>query len=257
MESIHFKFNEITSASMGQYSIRINGGGVESPFFGGQEIIELQKNDRITPFHFGTKNSPIEFTIEISPLDEEWTPERRREIGKWLIHDTYKPFQTADDLSKFYYAIVTSAPNFELYSNKGFVPFTFRTNSAYAWSPIYVEDYLITENVDGDKIIKINNRSNINKKYYPIIEVALLNDTTDFELINLSNGKQSFKFTDLHQNEIVSIDNENELIVSNLPFSKPFEGFNRKWLELVEGINYIKVLGECEIRTKMQFPILQ
>lgn len=256
MESTDFIFDGIKSSDMGQYIVRINGGGVESPFFGGQSIQESQARKKITPYHFGVDRKPIEFTIQISPLDDKWTPERRSKIGRWLIHDTYKPFQSADDLGKIYYTIVTEAPNFELYNNRGFVPFTFRTNSAYAWSPIFIEEYDVSTNPSTVNII-MNNLSNINMNYRPKVEIELIGTTTSVELKNLSNGGKVFKLEGLNRLETIFIDNENEIITSSAEISNAFAGFNRQWLELVYGENLIEVKGRCKIWTKMQFPILQ
>lgn len=257
MQSEHFIFDGIKSADMNQYLIRMDGGGISSPFFGGQDIQEVRMKNKITPYHFGTEKEPIEFTIQISPLDKEWTPQKRNKIGKWLIHEDYKLFQTADDLGKYYYVIATEASEFELYNNdKGFITITFRSNSPYAWSPIYVNSYDLSTNTTTT-IIELDNLSNINKNYRPKIEIELVGGETGVQLRNLSNGGQIFKFEGLSANERVSIDNENEVIKSDIPLSNPFLKFNRNFLELVYGTNRIEVTGKCKIWTKMQFPILQ
>ena len=256
MQSEHFIFNGIKSADMGQYLVRMQSGGVSSPFFGGQDIEEDRMKGKLTPYHFGTELNPIEFTIEISPLDEDWTPQKRNEVGRWLIHDTYKPFQTADDLGKYYYCIVTEMPDFELYGNKGFIPITFRTNSAYAWSSTYISDFDLTNN-ETTTIIELHNLSNINKNYKPKIQFELVDGETDVQFKNLSNAGQIMKFENLNPLETISIDCENEIVKSSLLMSKPFEKFNKNFLELVYGVNQIEIQGRCKVWVKSQFPILQ
>lgn len=262
MQSEYFEFNGIKSSEKGQFLIRTDSGMVASPFFGGQSIEEEQASNKITPYHFGTKKSPLEFTIEISPLDKQWTAARRKELGEWLIHDTYKPFQTTDDLSKFYYAIVTEAPNFELYDNKGYIPITFRTNSAYAWSPVLVDEHNLTE-ITEPTIIEMHNSSNIGQNYRPKIEIEMVDGETKVEIKNTSNSGQTMIFdgtpprVDGETPYVISIDNDNQLVVSNMVGDNAFKNFNRVWLELTYGTNYIEVTGKCRIWTKMQFPILQ
>lgn len=256
MQSEHFIFNGIKSADMGQYLIRTKGGAVSSPFFGGQSVQEDKMKGKLTPYHFGTELQPIEFTIEISPLDEEWTPQRRNEIGRWLVHDTYKPFQTADDLGKYYYCIVTEAPNFELYGNKGFIPITFRCNSAYAWSPTYIDNFDLSTN-STTAIIELNNLSNINKNYRPKIQIELVDGETNVQIRNLSNGGEVLAFTGLSPNETISVDCENEIIVSDLFGSNPFSKFNKVFLELVYGTNQLEITGKVKLWFKSCFPILQ
>ena len=278
MQSEFFIFDGIESSEMEQYLIRMSSGGVSSPFFGGQNIQEGNMRNKVIPYLFGTETKPISFTIEITPIDangakKKWTPQLKREIGRWLIHDTYKPFQTSDDLGKIYYAMVTEAPNFQLYDDEGHIPFTFRTNSPYAWSPIYLEEHDLSTN-SGTRIIYMENRSNINTNFLPIIEIQLMGGNKNVKLENLSSGAKPFEFIDLQANSMVSVDNENEVIrgaspvygtgsnadviIDFLPtIDSPFAKFNGGWLELVYGVNTIRVTGRCKIRTKMQFPILQ
>lgn len=78
MLSEHFIYDGIKSADMGIYIIQTYSGFVTSPFFGGQDVtVEINRN-RITPYHNSVKKRPIEFTVELSPLDEEWTPQFRK-----------------------------------------------------------------------------------------------------------------------------------------------------------------------------------
>ena len=255
MQSEHFIFNNIKSIDMDQYLIRTKGGAVSTPFFGGQSIKEDRMKGKLTPYHFGTELNPIEFTIEICPLEKEWTPQMKNEIGRWLVHDTYKPFQTADDLGKFYYAIVTEMPDFQMYGNHGYIPITFRTNSAFAWSPTYIDDFDLSTN-ETTTIIELNNLSNINRNYRPKIEFEVVGGT-DVQIKNLSNGGEIFKFEGLTVGEVISVDNENEVIVSSLFGSNPFSKFNKNWLELVYGTNRLEVSGKIKLFTKSIFPILQ
>lgn len=256
MQSEYFIFDGIKSSDMEEmYSVRMESGLATSPFFGGQDVEEEWVGNRITPYDYGTQLNPIEFTIQISPLDKEWTPQLRNAIGRWLVHREYKSFQTCDDLGKYYYAKCIEAPNFQLASNRGYLELTFRTNSAFAFSPVYISDYNLSDNATT-RIIEMDNYSNINQNYKPKIEIQMTGSTSVI-LKNLSNGGKVSAFTNLSPSEIVSIDNENEFIVSDNLLSNPFSKFNRNWLELAYGINRIEVTGKCIIRTKSQFPILQ
>lgn len=257
MQSEHFIFDNIKSQDMEEmWLVRMESGLVESPFFGGQDIEEEWVGDRITPYDYGIQLNPIEFTIKISPLDKKWTPQLKNAIGRWLIHREYKLFQTCDDLGKYYYVKCVEAPNFKLASNRGYLELTFRSNSAFAWSPTYIDSHDLRINPTS-KIITMDNLSNINQNYRPIIEIELTGGSTGVTLKNLSNGGLNFEFVGLSPNELISVDNENEFILSNNPLSNPFSKFDGDFLELVYGVNQIEVFGKCIIRTKMQFPILQ
>jgi len=263
MQSPYFIYDGIKSTDMGLYIVRIGQSNnfVEVPYWGGANIEEERHYKKITPYFYRVNREPIEFTVQFilaynNMRIKDWTPQERNKIAKWLIQDTYKEFQTSDDLSKYYYAICTSPANLNLMGNQGYIELTFQTNSPYAWSPIYVEEYDLSDNEEST-VIELENRSNVLDYYYPKLEIELKDDATDIALKNLSDGGRIFSFTGLYENETVSIDNENKLILSNNPLSNPFSKFNRNWFRLVYGVNYIEVTGKCVIKVKSQFPIAQ
>lgn len=266
MESLFFIFDGKKSSDMGLYSVRIGGDSfVRMPIVGSTSIDEEQTKKRLMPNFYGVTREPIQFTLQFALADKhiqpkDWSPQKIYEIAKWLIHDTYKEFQTADDLGKRYYAICVDDTDLYVTNSKGYIELTFRTNSPFAWSPIYIEEFDLSSNI-GTSIIELENRSNVLKYYNPKIEIELIGDTTDIQIKNLSNGGQVMKFENLTKGEIISIDCENRIIKSNLFDSNPFAKFNvgmqRYWCDLVFGVNQIQVEGRCIIRIKSQFPIAQ
>lgn len=264
MESMYFIYDNIKSSDMGLYNVRVEHSGfIETPYWGEADIKQEILPNRLTPYDYGMEFQPIEFTLQFALADknlqaDEWTPLKRYEIARWLIGDrkTYRPFQTSDDLGKIYYAKCISAGDLNLISTKGYVELTFITNSCYAWSPTYVETFNLSNNATST-IIELENRSNVLKHYRPKIEIQMAG-STDVTLKNLSNGGKEFKFTGLRTDELVSVDNENELVLSNYPINiNPLANFNRGWLELVYGVNRIEIIGKCIVYVKSSFPIAQ
>ncbi len=262
MEDMYFIFDGIKSSDMGLYNVRVGHSGfVEVPFVGRADIREKFSSKKIIPSLHNVKREPITFTLQFMLMDnnlqpKEWTSEDRNRIGDWLIHDTYKSFQTSDDLGKYYYVIIEDAEKLYLVSGKGYLEVTCRTNSPYVWSPTYILPFDLSDN-DTETSIIIDNKSNVEKYYYPKIEIESLADNTNVELKNLSNGGKVTKFEGLNNGEIISVDNENRFIKSDLFGSNPFEKFNKEWLELVQGDNEIKVTGKCKMWIKCHFPIIQ
>jgi len=262
VESQHFRFNEIESQSMNLHIVKMSQDTfIETPYWGGRDIQERIVRNKLRPFHYGISKEPIEFSLELALLDEnnqpkEWTSQIRYDISKWLLHDDYKPFQTYDDLTKIYYGIFIDKSNLSLINNQGYMELTFRTNSPYAWSGIEILNFDLSNNTTS-QVISLENKSNIVQKYKPKIEIELVNGETSINLINTSNGNKEFQFVDLIADEIVSIDNENELILSDKFGSNPLEKFNEEWLELIQGVNEIEVIGKCKIQVKSQFPIVK
>lgn len=257
MQSEYFIFDGIKSTDKeDMLSVRIEGGFIETPLFGGQDIEEEWIGGDDSSADYGVSMSPIEFTLKIMPLDKEWTPQLRYEIGKWLIHKDYKSMQFTDDLGKIYYCKCVSAGNLYTMGNIGYLELTFRTNSPYAWSPIYIDSFDLSNN-DGVEYIKLKNMSNIGKNYRPIMEIELIGNETNISIKNISNKGEMFVLSGLATNEVVSVDNKNEYMVSNRATSHPYTKFSGDWIELVYGENRLEVKGRCKIKTKMQFPIIQ
>ena len=254
MQSEFFIFDGINSSDMGLYNVRMQSGLVENPFMGSKDTIKTKVPTKDIPYFHGVNKDVIQFTLQFSLLDEEWTPEKTHEIARWLLHDTYKSFQSADDLGKYYYVICVNGENLYKANNKGYVELTFESNAPYAFSPIYLNEYDLSDNTTIDTI-QIENRSDLNDYYYPTVEIELQGTTTDITLANLSDGGREFSFTGLSTGETISVDNENKYIVSDVPAVYRFSEFNKNWLRLVYGINQIEVTGECIITVRTQYPI--
>lgn len=262
MESMYFIFDGVKSSDMGLYNVRIDEGGfIETPYWGGANVDEERLKNRLTPYDYGLDLEPIEFSVQFALLDKDlkprkWSPQERNKVARWLIGDRerYKAFQTSDDLGKFYYVKCVSGGNLNLMNTEGYTELTFRSNSCYAWSPTYIDNFNLGDN-NTTQIIELENRSNVLKYYHPKVEIEFID--TDVQIKNLSDGGRVFELKDLKSNEIVSIDNENQIMISNNPLSNPFSQFNRNWLRLVYGVNRLEVKGRCIIKIKSCFPIAQ
>lgn len=267
MESQYFILDGIKSTDMNLHLVRVgqSGGFVETPYWGGADIHESQSRNRVSPYFYGLSGVPIEFTVQFALVDKyghpkKWTPRERFKIAEWMLGKNYKKFQTSDDLGKTYYVLANSATNLNLMNGEGYIEVTFRTNSPFAWSPIYIDSFDLSSNT-GSKIIELENRSNVVDRYYPLIEIELIGETRHLKLKNLSNKGQAMEFKNLVKGETIGIDCENKIIKSNVPDSNPFSKFNvdkkRYWLDLVRGINRIEVTGAIVLHVKSIFPIAQ
>ena len=267
MESMYFIFDGVKSSDMGLQIMRIDQGDgfIETPYWGSANINEQTSGKKISPHFYGVDREPISFLLQFVLVDEymqpmEWTPQERFKIAKWLLHDTYKEFQTSDDLGKRYFALAESQTDLHLINTQGYIEIEFRTNSPYAWSPVYIDNFDLSDNINT-QIIEIENKSNVLKHYNPIIEIELIGDATAIQLTNMSNGGKTMKFEGLDSGEIVSIDCENKIIKSSIFGSNPFSKFNvdgkRYWMDLVYGVNQIEITGACKVWIKSCFPIAQ
>lgn len=257
MESTQFIFDNQESRDMGLSIVRMSGGMVESPFLSKSSIKEKKAIHNYKPYFQGVEKHNLEFNITVSPLENKWTPEFKRKIGKWLGQNSYKEFQTYDDLGKYYYAKCVNAANLNTVDERGYLELTFRTNSPYAYSPVHIVSYNLLSNPVEGTTINVVNESNIDDYFYPKIEFILDGTETDFSITNLSDNNRLFEFTELTGGETVSIDNYRQIILSDIPEEYRLKYFNKNWLRLLYGENSLLVKGKCELQIKMQFPIIQ
>lgn len=256
IENTGFIFDGVKSSDMGIYIVRVGESGVvDTPFFGGQDLITESVSRYGENYLYRTQMQPIEFTFLISLLDEDWTPHRRGKIAKWLIGSEFKPFQTTDDMGKYYYATCTEFPSISVTNGKGYGEITFTTNAPYAWTSKRVDYFDLSKNTTK-QIIETRNDGNYFDYYEPQIEIEVV-DGTSFKLVNLSDGGREFEFTGLSKGEIISVDNKNKFIKTSLPLAYRYENFNKKWLRLLQGVNRIEVTGKVRIKIKAQYPIIR
>lgn len=266
MQSEYFIFDGIESSEMGLYIVRMDSGFIENPFTGGKTLKQEMRKNSVRPYFYGVEKSVLEFSLTLALLDDElqpkeWSAEQRMTVARWLLHDTYKSFQTNDDLGKIYYGIFTDATNIFTVNNTGYLEITFTTNSYCAWSPVIYSVFDLWNNPVEGTIVEIENISNINKLFLPKIEIEMKEasgELYDVQLINISNNNKEFSFTGLRYDEIISVDNENGIIISSYPIHiNPYGSFNKQWFELVYGINQIKIIGKCKVTFESQFPIIR
>lgn len=267
MQSEHFIFNGVSSQDMGLYIIRMDTGFISNPLIGSRSINTSVRTRSVRALPQGIAKEVISFDLQMVLLDDnqqlqEWTPERRSAIAKFLFSDNYASFQTADDLGKIYYGMFTDAQNIYTLNNTGYLELTFTTNANTAWSPVINHYYDLRNNPSTGTIITVENLSNITKKYEPKIEFVMAESSglpnKTLEITNISNNNRIFKFEGLRFDEKISVDNANRIILSSYPVNiNPYEKFNKKWLELVYGLNMLKVKGKCSIQMQMQFPLMR
>lgn len=255
-------YDEVYSSDMDLSLIRLDSGFFSTPAYGSQEIVESDSGKRGNPYFYNTRKNPIEFQATFSPLDKEWTPEFRQKIFHWLITDTYKKFQTTDDLGKIYYVIPVNAGEiFTEGNDKGYITIIFRTNAYHAWSPIHYNYYDLADNTTST-IIDVYNYSNVDLFYYPKIQItskkAMLAQD-EIRIKNLTYNTDDFVIQDLFLNEVVGIDNCNKIIKSSLEHEGYYRigDFNKHWLKLIYGSNRLEVFGRCYLEIKSQFPIIR
>lgn len=253
MQSKYFTFDGIKSSDIGVLAVRMESKAT-MPTIGSASIDHKQNKYRITPHVYSVTRENISLSFKIMVFDScgnigKWTPEKYREVGKWLIHNEYKPLMSPDDNGKMYYAILTDMTDFEIVNNMGHMEVTFATNSPYAWSLPSIEVY----SPIGDNPMILHNASNIVDEYYPDIYLHSY-EKQNIKMANLTTG-QELVIKNVNKNELLFLDGQNKIITTNVFGKNIFKEFNREWLYLKYGNNLVKIDGNCKIEFKSQFPI--
>ena len=255
MINMSFIFDNISSQDMGLFIVRIGGSSENSsPFAPAQNIIEEKKYKNHIPAFYRAEKEPLEFEIICSLLDEEFTPEKKMQLSKWLIHEEYKEFISEDNPDLIYNVISTDKIDLITFGSfKGYISIKFRCDAPWGYSSVYQNNFDLSAST-LPTTITIYNYSNAVKYLYPEIEFTLSGTDTELTLTNLSNGGEIFEFTDLIIGEKIYTNNERKQIISDLGLYR-LSKFNKKWFRFVYGANRIEVTGKCLLSFRYKFPL--
>jgi len=78
----------------------------------------------------------------------------------------------------------------------------------------------------------------------------------DFSLINLSNGNEEFKFTDLIDQETIYVNSERQHIETSLPVTYRYSNFNDHYLKVPVGTNTFRVTGNAQLKFRYQYKLM-
>lgn len=247
-ESLGIVYNGVNLLAENGVQIYDESGLFSETFVASKKIIEEKIRGRDEPYFFGVERDPISFRLSFW-FDENLSEERKRYFARILDQDYYCPLYTIDNPNRIYYAMcVDDSQHIHNGVQMGYVTLNFRTNSPYAYSPVYVEEYDLSNNTANGAEIVFTNNGDVECK--PIVEIKMV-ENGNFSIINTTNRGEEFKFVNLQKDELVIVDCTSEEIESNV---KPrFDDFNDNYLSLVHGNNYLKVYGKCILTFRYQF----
>jgi phage-related protein len=256
-DSEYFIFGNQRSDLKGISSVNVSSGLAEENFSFERKIIEKSIRGRSKPYFLGLEKIPGEIKLNVYFIDG-FTDEQYEEVKDWLLgYEFYQPLIFSNYLNHVYWAMCVDLPKtFHNYNNKGYIEITFRTNDAYHYSPVYVNLFELENNPVTGTRIEINNIGNTS--YSPTLEITKLIEDGDVSIFNLSDGNKEFKITNLHQNEVTTIDNDNQLITSiyNDQNIYRYDSHNGYFMVLPKGNNRLKIIGKCNLKIISEFKFL-
>lgn len=249
LESLNFNFDGVDSTNYPIININVGNGLFTENFMAQRSILEVTTRGNDKPYHQGIQRQPLSFPLSFYFTDV-WDEDIIREIVRWLDVDYYRPFYFLDSPDRIFYCMPTDTPQI-LHNGlkQGYVSLTLRCDSPYVYSPTVLSElYEYDINISGsDLVIDCDSDFNV----YPTIYIQKVGDG-DITITNMTNGGQVFKFTDLLNGENLTVDCEQEDIISDSGYYR-FDNFNGNYLELIYGLNTLHIEGTCEIQFKYEF----
>lgn len=233
------------------YDLRIldfETGESEGPAGGDSEIFEKYVYRKSRSYYYGrTQNTPLEFDLTIGSFDPISGIDRNL-IEKWLLGKArYMPFQIMqDDISDVIFNVIFTSSTVKYIGNVQRA-LTLHGRCDAPWGFTYPKR--VYYNFTGENPVNYDfnfyNESANNDYLYPTTEFQLNSIGTSFQLINYSDidssgSPRTFLFTGLQPNELVTINNDLQ-IVSSSSGEYRLSNFNKKWFRLVPGLNKLNI----------------
>jgi|GEM_PF-1408545 len=220
------------------------------------ETIDVEKNNGDLSHFTSTHGDIEELTLNLMLNDYKdepmvWSDDITMEVTDWLITDSFVEFVSEDNTDLTYYFKVTKIIKKFTRDKLGYLEVTFQPFSNYAYHNL--KKTYSYDNTEGS--FTINNISNVNTPYKPIITIKNLSDNLNIITIhNETTSEEPFEIKNLDNNEIVTIDSAMGTVFNDYNENKLLN-CNREWLELKRGKNKITVSGNVELTIKCQYPI--
>ena len=259
MGYIDFTFNGTSARDMRIKSIRVDESIMHFPFATPANIGATRLPRSVETYMYSSTRENLVLPLQLMLVDKngnptEWKQKNIYEVADWLIQDGYKPLTLGDRTGIIYYAHLLESDMLAHYGNGGILPIQFVTNSPYGWSVPSMETFDLTENTSTT--INLVNKSNVLEDYRPTLEIKNNKASGSIAIQNTTLNTPELKLTGLYVNEVISIDNERELIYTNKPLTNIGTRFNYQFLKLRRGENTIRVDGDCTITVRHQYPII-
>lgn len=238
---------------------------------------ELKKSSskRIKDNIYGSDNTePITFTFCIIRIDDtEITREESLRINRWLTSSPLPKllqFNDYDGYMLHYYAVCTKI-NDKVEGGKLIgKELTFETNSSFAFTKKISKKFDVTDSL----IFYLNNMSDT-YFYYPIITISTISNNVIIEnmtdkksvtlnMANITSDENGKKILVINcENMTITDINEKLVYACDVGWSVDYQSYvssidkyinNIYWFRLLQGINQIKITGDCTFTIECEFP---
>lgn len=247
-ESLYFSFAGRKSSEFGILNVSVQSGLYEETFMSSRSIRETTVRGNPKPYFTEIERQPKVFTLNFL-FEDNFNEELINDVTRWLNVDYYEPLFFSENIDKVFYAMPVEDTN--LIHNglhQGYLTLTFRCDSPFSYGHESTTPWY--ECSSGGTIIEFPNRGTNNIK--PVIEIMKI-DNGDLIIENLSNYGDEFKLTNLVNGENLTVYNDEEEIITDIPNKYRYDDFNDNYLSMSYGNNVLKVTGKCKLRFIYQY----
>lgn len=234
-------FDGKSSKRAGFMCVQTQDGLYSDPFVASKTINENAVENRDVPYFRSVSSQPLEFDLNLYWLNKI-TENGEQLLRQWLNKKTYSEFYFNEYSIRRYFGIMTTGTQNYSGADEGFTTLHIRCNSPYAYSPA-MSDYI---NISSDGInYTLENKGD--ELMHPYIQLEKIGDGY-VSIMNLTNGGKTCVVDSLKDGETITIDNDNEMIESDIDNVYHADDHNDTWVSLPIGRNRLFIKGECKMK---------
>ncbi len=247
LESTGFSYSSTPSSTLGIENVKVSSGLFKEYFLPKTEIKEVKIKGQDIPYLNDINREPLSFDLTFSM--ETWTESTIRQLARTFFVDDYKEMIFDDYPNTVFYCMPEGSS--DLLHNgcqTGYINFTMRCSDSYSYLVAATPTFY-----SATPTFSINNTGDLT--IFPEIEITKIG-AGNVTLTNITNG-QYFTFTGLSNNEIVYINCETELILTDLPLTYRYSAMTGDFIKLERGTNNFSITGDCVLEFRYQGKLLQ
>jgi len=241
-----FMFDGKPSRLYGLFLANFDSSMIKSPAGSDIEAFKRYTYRRARPYLYGVSPTPVlEFPITI--VSHQYIDATTRSlIEAWLFgHKGYKKFQPIQsDLSNVYYNCLLKNPKSVFVGNLQMgIECTVEADAPWGW----LTEKTTTKTFAGSSLVNdtfsFYNSSADNDYLYPELIITTNVSGCNISITNNTDSGRVFSFSDVAANEVLTVDNDRQIISSSTGLTNRLGKFNKKWFRLLPGNNNITVAG--------------
>ena len=254
-----FLFDNISSESMNIKLVTLGDDDILNEYgLPYEEAIKSDNTFNKNPCYLEDETTIEPITLQFCLCSEhgeayEWDDYTLENICNWFWQREFKPFISFDNIEEIYYLKARKITKKYDKSKRGILEIEFQPYTNYAY-----RNFQKSITVKDTREIKLNNVSNVDEEYAPVIDIECLKEG-DITIKNASisdNEEDILTITGLELNEKITIDNLYYTVLNDNGENR-FNIVNRKWIRLRRGVNILKFTGNCKVSIKCKYPIIK